>query len=620
MKIGEKMARSKSLIIIPAAIFLLFATTYLLWNTNYRGKVYPGVMLGSINLGGQDYNSVKKVITMKTQDIEDDGVVFIDDAGNKVIKDNKGSLDAGSNYQFILFAAEKTALTAFDKSKNDNFFLFLTHLLKNKNSKKIYNQLDVDAEGLQYFLEESFPDLMVSFENAYFYIANDSQTLSIMPGKIGKSIDHPSVYEALYKNLKSLNNELIYVKTISLYPSVKEADLLDLKAEAEKILSRSQDFELKYTNNKGLETSWQVKPEQLVSWLEINHENNNSVSLNEDRISAYLSENLTKLTDKEIVLPRFEMLGEKINSWQVGEDGQELDIYQSAKNIKTAFLNEESVANLIIEKVSVDNFVSENDFKIKEVIGSGHSSFVGSSANRIHNIKTGAEALNGLLIKPGEEFSLLNALGEIDGEHGYVTELVIKGDETIPEYGGGLCQVGTTMFRTAIQTGLPITMRRNHSYRVSYYEPAGTDATIYDPWPDFKFINDTPNYILIQYRMEGYDLYFDFWGVSDGRQVEITDPVIYNIVKPPDTKYIETDKLAPGEEKCTEKSHNGASAYFDYKVTYPQNSTTTEVVETRFNSYYVPWQAVCLIGKELETASSSDTVINEVVASSSPIN
>ena len=156
------------------------------------------------------------------------------------------------------------------------------------------------------------------------------------------------------------------------------------------------------------------------------------------------------------------------------------------------------------------------------------------------------------------------------------------------------------MFRTTLQSGLPITMRRNHSYRVSYYEPAGTDATIYDPWPDYRFVNDTGNYILIQSRIEGDDIYFDFWGLKDGREVEVGAPVIYNIVKPPPTKYIETDELAPGEEKCTEKSHNGANAYFDYKVTYPEGATTTPVVERRFSSYYVPWQAVCLIGKKVE--------------------
>ena len=68
----------------------------------------------------------------------------------------------------------------------------------------------------------------------------------------------------------------------------------------------------------------------------------------------------------------------------------------------------------------------------------------------------------------------------------------------MPEYGGGLCQIGTTVFRAAVNSGLPITERRPHAYRVVYYEPAGFDATIYDPRPDLRFINDTENYILIQ--------------------------------------------------------------------------------------------------------------------------
>ena len=83
-------------------------------------------------------------------------------------------------------------------------------------------------------------------------------------------------------------------------------------------------------------------------------------------------------------------------------------------------------------------------------------------------------------------------------EAGYLPELVIKGDEIKPEIAGGLCQVGTTMFRAAMNSGLKITERQNHSLVVSYYNDLsngnpGTDATIYDPHPDFRFLNDTGN-------------------------------------------------------------------------------------------------------------------------------
>jgi vancomycin resistance protein YoaR len=167
------------------------------------------------------------------------------------------------------------------------------------------------------------------------------------------------------------------------------------------------------------------------------------------------------------------------------------------------------------------------------------------------------------------------------------------------------------MFRTALASGLPITERRNHSYRVSYYEPAGTDATIYSPRPDLKFKNDTNNNILIQARFEGTnDMYFDFWGTSDGRTATTTYPVIYNIVSPGPTQIIETTELPVGEKKCTERAHSGAEAYFDYTVVYNPNSAEENKVETRFQSKYVPWREVCLVGVEkIEEEISDDNII-----------
>jgi len=148
----------------------------------------------------------------------------------------------------------------------------------------------------------------------------------------------------------------------------------------------------------------------------------------------------------------------------------------------------------------------------------------------------------------------------------------------------------------AVNSGLPITERRNHSYRVGYYEPAGTDAAIYDPWPDLKFINDTNNYLLLQTRIEGDNLIFDFFGTSDNRRVEITEPVIYNIKTPFSTKYIETENLDPGEKKLLEHAHNGADAYFIRTIIWPEQ-TNKEVVQETWQAHYVPWQEVYLIGK-----------------------
>ena len=205
------------------------------------------------------------------------------------------------------------------------------------------------------------------------------------------------------------------------------------------------------------------------------------------------------------------------------------------------------------------------------------------------------------MIAPDGEFSLLKTLGPIDGSHGWLPELVIKGNKTTPEYGGGLCQIGTTVFRAAMNSGLVITERRNHSYRVRYYEPAGTDATIYDPAPDFRFKNDTGHWVLITTEMRGDQLVFTVWGTKDGRSVAPLNPVISNIVAPPPKKLIPTTELAPGQQKCTEVAHAGATAKLDYVVTY----TGGEVKKTTFTSYYKPWGAVCLVGSTTPTPTGT---------------
>jgi vancomycin resistance protein YoaR len=209
-----------------------------------------------------------------------------------------------------------------------------------------------------------------------------------------------------------------------------------------------------------------------------------------------------------------------------------------------------------------------------------------------------------LLIRPGEEFSLVKAIGPVDAALGYRQELVIKEDRTIPEFGGGLCQIGTTFFRLILNAGLPVVERKNHSYRVRYYEPpVGMDATIYEPKPDFRFTNDYPTYLLLQTRIEGDDLVFEFWGTKDGRVATSSTPKVYNVVAPPAPLKIETTEIPVGTTKCIEKAHPGSDAEFTYTVTYPDGQKT----DTKFTSHYRPWREICLVGvKELPKSTDGE--------------
>jgi len=216
---------------------------------------------------------------------------------------------------------------------------------------------------------------------------------------------------------------------------------------------------------------------------------------------------------------------------QPEQSGFEVDKEQTIQVVRAALLASHNEKTVVIDApgTPVDASVKGSDIDrlgIKDLIAEGTTNFAGSPKNRVFNINRALKQFQGVLIAPGEEFSFVKHLGPVDGESGYLPELVIKNNRTEPEFGGGICQVSSTVFRTAISAGLKITARRNHAYPVSYYRPYGMDATIYIPNPDLKFINNTPGHIFLQPSISGTKLTFQMYGTKDGRQVNIDGPHI----------------------------------------------------------------------------------------------
>lgn len=244
-------------------------------------------------------------------------------------------------------------------------------------------------------------------------------------------------------------------------------------------------------------------------------------------ISRYVS-TLSGKVNREPKNPTFGETSEKtIEILDAGKDGLTLDESAAVASIRTAIEAGKDTVSLPV-KVAPPTIGSTDpsELGIRELIAEGTTNFRGSPKNRIFNINRALEQFQGVLVAPGAEFSFVKQLGDVDGEHGYLPELVIKNNKTEPEFGGGICQVSSTMFRTAINAGMKITARRNHAYPVSYYKPYGMDATVYVPNPDLRFINNTPGHILVLSSVEGTSLTFRFYGTKDGRQVEIDGPHI----------------------------------------------------------------------------------------------
>ena len=240
----------------------------------------------------------------------------------------------------------------------------------------------------------------------------------------------------------------------------------------------------------------------------------------------------------------------KAKEFALSKNGVELDIPASIENITLQLAEEAPVLTLAVTMLYPDiRTETIENLGLITLLGKGESDFSGSPASRIFNIRLGAEKLNGTFIKPKEEFSFMNAIGEVGAKEGYQYALVIKnGGDLVKEYGGGLCQVSTTMFRAAIYAGLTITERFAHSLPVQYYNPQGFDATVYSPHPDLRFVNDTPSNILVQTKIKGNKIYFEFYGTSDAREVKLIGPEEYDRKPDGSFKTILTRTIYKNEE------------------------------------------------------------------------
>ncbi len=277
--------------------------------------------------------------------------------------------------------------------------------------------------------------------------------------------------------------------------------------------------------------------------------------------------------------------GGKITFDGVGLTGREVDL--DATTTLTTEALRQGVTEIFVPVVETQPRIVVSDPSlaaqgIKEVVTIGESDMSNSPKNRRHNIATGLSKFNGTLIPANSVFSFLAVLGPVNGATGYLKELVIKGDRTVPDYGGGLCQVSSTAYRGIWEYGFPIVARQNHSYVVSHYAPVGTDATVFTPAPDMKFKNDSPGALIIQTYAEGDNVYFIYYGTRDDRHAEVIGPYIWDRRSPPPDRIEYVASLPPGQKKKVGDRVPGMKAMW-YRIV--RKGDQPESVEPYYSAY-----------------------------------
>ena len=424
-------------------------------------------------------------------------------------------------------------------------------------------------------------------------LSHISYSQSIYKDRVGRKLDKEKLILLFYQKLENLD----FQKPINLPVSVQKPVFGEEEArKAGKIIQslRKRPLILKFQN-----FTFSIDSQKALSFFPPQKQGE---FFNQMAISHFVSEIGEKINrpPQDAV---FQFAQGKVRVFKPSLDGYYLEEEKTVKLIEGYLTSGLQLlegklivlpVKIIPPKITTDQV---NNLGIRERIGRGISYFQGSIAPRIHNIKQAASTLNGVLIAPNEVFSFNQALGEVSQKTGYKQAYIIKEGRTILDDGGGVCQVSTTLFRAALNAGLPIVERTAHAYRVSYYEqnsPVGLDATVYAPTVDLKFKNDTPGYILIQSQVDEKNkiLIFDLYGTSDGRKVTIGKPIITNQVPPPKPIYQEDPSLPRGVVKQIDWPAWGATVKFSYKVVRGDKVLQDKV----FVSRYRPWQAIYLVG------------------------
>jgi vancomycin resistance protein YoaR len=318
-------------------------------------------------------------------------------------------------------------------------------------------------------------------------------------------------------------------------------------------------------------------------------------------LENFISSTAEKI-NKPVVEPKFKLQNGKVVEFQTGYPGKQVDENLLKARILTAVFGGEDYLTVeipvtILEPSVPGGEMTAESLGIRTMLGRGLSTYKGSIPGRKYNVALTATKIDGTLIPPGAVFSFNDTVGDISRETGFQEAYVIMEGRTVLGDGGGVCQDSTTLFRAVLAAGLPVVERRAHAYRVGYYEqnsPPGFDATVYSPTTDFKFINDTPAYILIQAKADNQatSLSIELWGTNDGRVATTTKPIITDQAPPPPDLYQDDPSIPSGKIKQVDWKAFGAKVKFDYHV--ERNGEV--LTQKTFSSNYRPWQAVFLRG------------------------
>jgi vancomycin resistance protein YoaR len=336
----------------------------------------------------------------------------------------------------------------------------------------------------------------------------------VTPGKSGTAVDAATVV-ALVRDaaLKELPSARVPLRTVTPAITTSAAEAAAERART----TLSAPVQIRFRHRE----LGELAPATIADMLRFRADNGEyELVLEADGLQAELAPLAQKYT-KDPVDATFRIDGERAHVVK-GRNGTTLDLPEAqASVLAAAAVEDDRTARLGLTALEPDLTTGEaKALGIRRQVSTFTTDMGVSSSNRIWNVHLMADYIDGTVVKPGQTFSFNETVGQRTTEHGFREGQMILGSLLLPAIGGGVCQTATTLYNNALQLGLPIKERRNHSWYISHY-PIGRDATVNWGGPDFKFKNDLDHALLIKSSYTDSTLTFTFYGTNPHRKVDL---------------------------------------------------------------------------------------------------
>jgi len=603
--------RKNSILPQLGAVFVggltLFLGTVLVWTLGYQliyaGRIFPGISVAGVDLSGLPPDQAAVKLNQTLSFPLSGKVVFRD--GDKVWVASPVQLG-------MVFDPSASGRAAFDLGRGGGLFGALAGQVQAGGGGAEVPPVVIFDQRLAYqYLQSMATEINRPVVEASLHL--EGTNVVATPGRSGRTLNLDATLVYLSGQLQSFRDGEVKLVIQESQPSI-----MDVSAQAEaarQILS--QPLTLVIPNAQAGDAGpWTYAVPVIANLLVVQRVDNGGqaqvqVGLNPNALNDMLTA-LQPQVDQPPKNARFSFddATSQLVLLQSSRIGRNLDVGASILLINEALARgEHTVALKVVEtQPAVSDTATAAQLGITGLLPNGeYTSYFGFSAARNQNIQTAADRFNGVLVAPGETFSMGQTLGDVSLDNGFAEALIIYGGRTIKGVGGGVCQVSTTLFRTVFFAGFPINERTPHAYRVSYYEQtangidpnlAGLDATVYFPLVDFKFTNDTPYWLLMETytNPDARTLTWKLYSTSDGRSVTYDATGPQSVVQAPDPLFQENPDLNANQMQQTDWAANGA----DVTVTRTVMRGGQVYFQNTIQTHYQPWQAVCEYGPGTE--------------------